>query len=106
MEEINQTQTAKEINQIIENLRNSKTDEEFCKNLQIYTKKLYEVGQELENQKQENKRLKNHNHLLSIENSKLNMDLSVFAQKLGESAAEIVLLKSINQEKVTNEKKS
>lgn len=105
MEEINQTQTAKEINQLIENLRNSKTDEEFCKNLQIYTKKLYEVGQELETQKQENKKLKNHNHLLSIENSKLNMDITVFSQKLSEAHAEVLKLKTLNQEKESDEEK-
>ncbi len=74
MEEIKTTQTDNEILQFINNLKNSKTDDEFCENLKRYTTKLADVGQQLDMQRQENRKLRNNNHLLSIELAKITLD--------------------------------
>ena len=93
------------IQKIIDELKNSKTDEEFCESLKRYTTKLSDICNELETERKNNKSLRNNNHLLAIENAKLNIDLVSLKKKIEDLEEENNVLKKLHQECETNEKK-
>lgn len=61
--------------QMVDKLKNSKTDEEFNENLKQYTLKLNEIAVELEKQKELIKTLRNQNRMLTIEKAQMGIDI-------------------------------
>ena len=100
-----ESQTSKEIKDLINDLRNSPNDEVFCENLQKYTQKLYTVGKELDKKIEEIKALKNNNHMLAITNAKKNMEILSLQKSNDDLKLELDELKNIQKENPANAKK-
>lgn len=87
--------------QVIDKLKNSKTDDEFNENLRQYTLKLNEIAVEFDKQKELNKTLRNQNRLLSVELAQANI---IIAQLKLDNDKLSMELHDLNQNKQENEK--